>query len=142
MPLFKTQSCTSKRILLMCKYGYCSIWKQVINLAFTPSRSKETTDPSCLSPNPLTTYFPLPYFPYCAALLLYLPLVQAHCFVPAWFYVILFTIKKILEQNDMYVNISLSPTQTMLEPSDDEFLIFHLNWIIFYRTFMVHSCCS
>ena len=60
----------------MCTYGQCSIWNQVLALEFTPSWSKYITAPACLSRTTIPTYFPLPYFPYCAKFLLYLTLVQ------------------------------------------------------------------
>ena len=60
MRLFKTQSCASKLIVRMCTYGYYSICNQVLDLAFTPSWSKDITDPACLSLTSAPTYFPPP----------------------------------------------------------------------------------
>ena len=55
MTLFKTQSRTSKLIVIICIYGYYIIWYQVLALAFNPSWIKEITDPGFLSPTNLNT---------------------------------------------------------------------------------------
>ena len=88
MPLFITQRCTSKRILLMCTYRYCIIWNQMLALDFNPSWGRDIIDPACFSPTHLPIYFPLPSFPYCATLLLDLTSVQDYCILTACFYVI------------------------------------------------------
>ena len=96
MSLFKNHSLTSKLIVLMFIYGYCSIWNQVLTLAFTPSWSKGIISTAYLYPTTLTTYFPLPSFSYSATRVLYLTSAQAWFIVPDCFYVILCPIKNII----------------------------------------------
>ena len=53
-----------------------------------------------------------------------------------------FQAKTLFDHNETYAHISLSPTRTILAPSDDAFFNFYLNQIFFARTSLVHNCCS
>ena len=94
--------------------------------------------------SPLLPYLPIfHFFTYTTAPHFYSSLLRCKITVVYFIASVLYYVqsKTLFDQNETHAPISLSPTGTIPEPSDDA-VFYYLNQILFASKFMVHNCCS